>query len=184
MVVESPNVIDIEASGFGKYSYPIEIGLITSDGRRFCRLIKPLKNWTHWDETAAKLHGIEKSDLLQYGTEAKRVCLQLNAFLQNTTVYSDGWTVDDTWIRKLFNETGVSMSFKLSPLELILKESQMNIWNRVKQVMMSRRNDNRHRASNDAKIVQETYLKTNEIIKLGANQTRQCDVSEWMQPFV
>ena len=180
MRVTSPNVIDIEASGFGINSYPIEVGVITSDGRRFCRLIKPLHNWTHWDEQAEQLHGIAKDDLQRHGVDARRVCLQLNAFLQNTTAYSDGWTVDSSWIRRLFDEAGVLMSFRVSPLELILSENQMNLWHRVKHVMMRRNNDERHRASNDAKLVQDTYLKTNEIIKLGASESLQCDVSQWV----
>ena len=136
MAVHSPNIIDIEASGFGNNSYPIEVGVITSEGRRFCRLIKPLESWTHWDDSAESLHGISRHHLDKFGVEPQRVCVQLNAFLQNTTVYSDGWTVDSSWVRRLFDEAGVAMTFRVSPLELILCEAQMNIWHRVKHVML------------------------------------------------
>lgn len=163
----SPNIIDIEASGFGSDSYPIEVGVITSDGRRFCRLIKPLESWTHWDEQAQSLHGISRENLFMYGQEAKRVCVQLNAFLQNTTAYSDGWTVDSSWIKRLFAEAGVEMTFHVSPLELILTEGQMSLWHKVKQRMMRRDDAHRHRASNDAKVVQSTFMKTREMIRLG-----------------
>ena len=164
----SPNIIDIEASGFGSSSYPIEVGVITSDGRRFCRLIKPLDSWTHWDEHAQTLHGISRDILDKHGQEATRVCMQLNAFLQNATAYSDGWTVDSSWITRLFAEAGVKMTFHVSPLELILNEEQMSLWHKVKQSMMRRDNADRHRASNDAKVVQATYLKTREMINMSA----------------
>ena len=160
----TPTIIDIEASGFGSQSYPIEVGVITSDGRRFCRLIKPLPHWSHWDPQAESLHGISKSALSKHGEEAQRVCHQLNAFLRTTTVYSDGWTVDSSWINRLFGDVGISMAFHVSPLEMILSEAQMAIWHRVKESMLKREEIIRHRASNDAKLVQSTYNKTQEML--------------------
>jgi hypothetical protein len=46
---EVPAVLDVEASGFGAGSYPIEIGYIASDGTSYCTLIRPAPSWTHWD---------------------------------------------------------------------------------------------------------------------------------------
>ena len=34
-----PDIIDIEASGFGPDSYPIEIGVALSSGEKYCSLI-------------------------------------------------------------------------------------------------------------------------------------------------
>ena len=166
-LITSPTIIDIEASGFGSQSYPIEIGVITSDGRRFCRLIRPLPHWTHWDCEAEKLHGISRQDMQQYGESPMRVCHQLNAFLQQTTAYSDGWTVDSSWINRLFGDVGIHMQFHVSPLELILCEEQMAMWHKVKENILKRADVKRHRASNDAKVVQLTYDKTLEMIALG-----------------
>ncbi len=45
-----PNIIDFEASGFGPHSYPIEIGVIRSNGDRYCSLILPADDWTFWDD--------------------------------------------------------------------------------------------------------------------------------------
>ncbi|MFC3092869.1 hypothetical protein DRW07_01450 [Alteromonas sediminis] len=165
MSIMTPTIIDIEASGFGSQSYPIEVGVITADGRRFCRLIKPLPHWSHWDPQAEGLHGISKQDLVQHGEDPRRVCHQLNAFLNTTTVYSDGWTVDSSWINRLFGDVGVNMVFHVSPLELILSEAQMSIWHRVKESMLKRQDCRRHRASNDAKLVQSTYSKTKEMLE-------------------
>ena len=62
-----PNIIDVEASGFGTASYPIEIGLALENGERYCSLIKPLAEWDHWDETAQELHGIKRAHLNKHG---------------------------------------------------------------------------------------------------------------------
>ena len=45
-----PYIIDVEASGFGNGSYPIEVGVVLNNGEKFCTLIVPAANWTHWDE--------------------------------------------------------------------------------------------------------------------------------------
>ncbi len=44
-----PTIIDIEASGFGRGSYPIEVGFITADGKTGCSLIKPEAQWKSWN---------------------------------------------------------------------------------------------------------------------------------------
>ena len=40
--------IDVEASGFGVGSYPIEVGVAFPDGGTQCYLIKPEHDWIHW----------------------------------------------------------------------------------------------------------------------------------------
>ncbi|MCP4234821.1 MAG: hypothetical protein GY770_14780, partial [Aestuariibacter sp.] len=47
--MQVPSIIDIEASGFGAHSYPVEIGVIREDGGKFCQLVKPYPDWTHWE---------------------------------------------------------------------------------------------------------------------------------------
>jgi hypothetical protein len=44
---EVPSILDVEASGFGAGSYPIEIGYISGDGSSYCTLIRPAPTWTH-----------------------------------------------------------------------------------------------------------------------------------------
>ena len=55
---ETPSIMDIEASGFGRSSYPIEVGYVLGDGSSFCTLIRPLPSWTHWDASAESVHHI------------------------------------------------------------------------------------------------------------------------------
>ena len=59
-----PPILDIEASGFGPGSYPIEVGFVTSDGKAWCSLIRPESDWRHWDEKAAAMHGITRGNIV------------------------------------------------------------------------------------------------------------------------
>ena len=50
-----PACLDMEASGFGRHSYPIEVGFVLGDGQSWCTLIRPAADWTHWDPAAERL---------------------------------------------------------------------------------------------------------------------------------
>ena len=163
--VTHPIIIDIEASGFGGASYPIEVGLVMEDGKKFCSLILPAPEWTHWDEEAEKVHNIERSILEVYGKEPKEVATLLNELLDRKTVYTDGWVVDKPWITTLFYEAGINMSFEVSSLEMILSESQMENWHKTKDQVIKDLDLSRHRASYDALIIQETYKRTLKMFK-------------------
>ncbi len=163
--VTHPIIIDIEASGFGGASYPIEVGLVMEDGKKFCSLILPAPEWTHWDEEAEKVHNIERSILEVYGKEPKEVATLLNELLDGKTVYTDGWVVDKPWITTLFYEAGINMSFEVSSLEMILSESQMENWHKTKDQVIKDLDLSRHRASYDAWIIQETYKRTQKMFK-------------------
>lgn len=158
-----PTILDVEASGFGVSSYPIEVGAINQVGKRFCSLIKPHEGWTHWDPEAESLHGISRAVLQQKGVNAHGVCKLLNKFLVGQVVYSDGWVVDDTWMIKLFEAAALPMQFRLSSLEMILNEQQMSIWHVVKESLFQKGKGQRHRASSDAALIQQTFVATQKI---------------------
>lgn len=160
MHVYRPTILDIEASGFGVESYPIEVGVVRSDGERYCKLIRPFDNWQFWQPSAQKIHGICRQDLIEYGVHGTQICVELNAFLGTNTAYCDGWVVDSPWLRTLFERSMVKMQFTLSSLEMILKESQMERWHTVKEGVVDSLNLARHRASNDALIIQKTFELT------------------------
>ena len=155
-----PSIIDVEASGFGSKSYPIEIGVVRYDGAKWCKLIRPLDNWIHWDKDAEKLHGISREMLIAHGESSIKVCHELNAFLSNTIVYSDGWVVDSSWLIKLFSEASVPMSFSCRAIEYLLSESQMEHWHDVKTQIENSSGEKRHRASTDAMVIQRTFMQT------------------------
>lgn len=159
-----PSIIDIEASGFGSYSYPIEIGVITTNGERYCALIKPQDDWTHWSENAQQVHGIARELLLQKGRAPHQICAELNQLLDGSTCYSDAWSHDSSWLNRLFFAARTYPSFHLSPIELIATEEQLLCWDDTKQKLQKQLCIERHRASGDAYLIQQTYVKTRQFI--------------------
>ena len=161
--LELPCIIDVEASGFGPDSYPIEIGLALDDGGKFCTLILPSPLWTHWDISAEKVHRIPRDILEEYGKPRDWVVAELNRILDGKTVYTDGWVVDKPWLIKLFDECRVVPSFETSSLEMILSEKQMDVWHETKDRILEDGHHNRHRASFDAWVVQQTWMETRRL---------------------
>lgn len=154
-----PAVIDVEASGFGRDSYPIEVGLALPDGRCWCSLIKPLPQWQHWDASAERVHHIERDTLLRHGRDAALVVHELNELLAGQTVYSDGWAHDYTWLGKLYEAAGETPAFKLDTLRSLLTEDEAAIWHGTKQAIGREVPLERHRASSDAKLLQLTLMQ-------------------------
>jgi len=160
MKTSHPYIIDIEASGLSSHSYPIEIGFVLGDGKKFCSLIKPAPSWTSWDSAAEAMHQISREVLETHGKSVNEVAHELNEMLEGMTLYSDGWSVDKPWLTKLFHAAGIEMKFNVSPLEIILSEGQMASWHQTKDRVIAEHNLTRHRASTDAWIIQETYSHT------------------------
>lgn len=155
-----PAIIDVEASGFGPDSYPIEIGVVGKDGFRFCSLIQPADHWSHWDDSAESVHHITRKTLNTFGRDLVDVAKALNKHFANQTLFTDGWVVDKPWVTRLFHTANVPMQFSISALEMTLREEQMAIWHQTKDEVIESLNLERHRASNDAVIIQETYRRT------------------------
>lgn len=147
-------VIDIEASGFGRHSYPIEVGYVLSDGRACCMLIKPARAWTHWDDAAERVHGITRATLLAHGRTPHEVAAVLNADLAGLVAYCDGWAHDYSWLSALFEEAGTSPSFKLESVNRLLGDTQLSQLDEARQGALSEMGLSRHRASNDARALQ------------------------------
>ncbi|EIK43681.1 hypothetical protein O59_003561 [Cellvibrio sp. BR] len=155
-----PTIIDIEASGFGSRSYPIEIGVIKANGERYCALIKPQDEWQHWSSDAEAMHGISRDVLCRRGKPVRQVCTELNQFLGEITAYSDAWTHDSAWLNCLFFAARIQPLFHLSPIEMIASEAQLLIWDATKKKLAKEHGARRHRASVDAHLIQQTYLRT------------------------
>jgi hypothetical protein len=74
----APIILDIEASGFGRSGYPIEIGYALPDGQTWCSLIRPEPEWTHWDPGAEAVHHISQDLLLTRGRYVREVASLIN----------------------------------------------------------------------------------------------------------
>ena len=155
----SPTVLDIEASGFGRNSYPIEVGFVLPNGHGYCTLIQPEPEWTHWDPKAESVHHIPRNLLLERGLPAAEVARLLNVQLLGQTVYSDGWANDFSWLGALFDVAGISPRFKLESLRALLREEEADHWHQVKAEVAGERGRQRHRASSDARLLQLTLQR-------------------------
>jgi hypothetical protein len=155
----APTVLDFEASGFGRNSYPIEVGFVLPDGHAYCTLIRPEAHWTHWDEKAEQLHHIPRAIIEERGLAAAEVARKLNTELQGQVVYSDGWANDYTWLGALFDAVDMVPRFKLENLRALLNEQEADQWHVVKQQISNERGSQRHRASSDARLLQLTLMR-------------------------
>ncbi|MBV1872414.1 MAG: hypothetical protein KUG83_07685 [Gammaproteobacteria bacterium] len=155
-----PVIIDVEASGFGRGSYPIEIGVALNDHTTHCYLIKPEPEWTHWDKKAESLHGISKELLEDKGRSVGEVAECLNEILVGQLVYSDAWGFDSSWIGKLYDAAELIQGFRVETLRKILTESQLDTWDATKESVREELALQRHRASSDALLIQTIFERT------------------------
>ncbi len=155
-----PVIIDVESSGFGKGGYPIEVGLVLPDGSPHCFLVTPERTWTAWDDEAEAVHGISREVLDRHGRPAREVAERLNALLREKTVYSDAWSFDMSWLAKLYDAVDLEQGFQVAALHDIMSTHQLEQWHAVKNQVARDLQLQRHRASGDARILQETYRRT------------------------
>jgi hypothetical protein len=149
-----PCVLDIEASGFGRGSYPIEIGFVLPDGTAYCTLIVPDDDWTHWDGDAERVHGISRSLLQRHGRSAHEVAVELNHRLAGRTVYCDNWAHDYAWLARLFESAGMNPGFKLRHLRELMTENAAERFDDTRDIVARNLQLRRHRASSDARVLQ------------------------------
>jgi hypothetical protein len=154
-----PTVLDVEASGFGRNSYPIEVGFVLPDGHAYCSLVRPEPHWTHWDSQAESLHHISRALIEARGVPALEVARVLNTQLAGQTVYSDGWANDYSWLGTLFDAADMTPRFRLENLRALLSESQADQWHTFKAQVNAERGPHRHRASSDARVLQLTLQR-------------------------
>lgn len=154
-----PVIIDIEASGFGRGSYPIEVGYYAPDGQSYCTLIRRQAEWTHWDEAAERIHGIPRQLLADKGRPALEVCLDLNTNLRGQRVYCDAWSYDYVWLNVMYEAAEMTPAFRLHDLRELLGDCEMALWHATRAVVEVRLALRRHRASGDARTLYETLLE-------------------------
>ena len=147
-------VIDIEASGFGRHSHPIEIGFVREDGLAWCSLIRPEADWQHWDADAEQVHGIARASLLQHGRTVAEVAQRLNRHLAGRTVYCDAWAHDYPWLARLFDAASLVPTFRLESVKTLLDDDGLARLDIERQRAFGALGIRRHRASSDARALQ------------------------------
>ncbi|MDH4052370.1 MAG: hypothetical protein OEU93_12420 [Rubrivivax sp.] len=149
-----PCTLDIEASGFGRDSYPIEVGFVRDDGFSLCTLIRPQPDWTHWDASAAGLHGISRDTLQRHGRPVAEVARALNEALAGCTVYCDGWAHDYPWLGRLFDAADAVPAFRLESAACLLPGGALDALGAACLRARAELGVQRHRASVDARVLQ------------------------------
>lgn len=97
-------IVDIEASGLGFCTFPIEIAVINLTGDvSYSALIKPQRDWAHWnwDEMAEQVHNISWKMLQENGLPAERVAKEVWHILAGSELYSDAPQQDLAWLEVL-----------------------------------------------------------------------------------
>ncbi|MDB5856513.1 MAG: hypothetical protein JWQ76_202 [Ramlibacter sp.] len=157
-----PAVLDVEASGFGRGSYPIEVGYVLEDGQSRCMLIRPEPEWTHWDPAAERLHRITREQLLRNGLPIGEVAEELNFHLCGRTLYTDGWAHDYSWLAVLYDAVCRVPTFRLENLRALLAEDEVDDWRATREEIADSLGQPRHRACADAWLLQATFRRLRE----------------------
>ncbi|WP_415890899.1 hypothetical protein ACMXYV_06225 [Neptuniibacter sp. SY11_33] len=143
--------IDLEASGLGAESYPIEIAWINDEtGEQDNFLINPdsAAGWRYWDEYAEEMHGIEREEAVSKGLDIKQACSRLNKKLKGKTLISDAFEFDLFWLTRLFEATGIQPSFRMAGLDRILSKEQL-----IQFGFLAKAQFRRHRALQDVRDI-------------------------------
>lgn len=151
-------VLDIEASGLGSGSYPIEIGITLDNGVEYQSLISPVAEWSHWDKRAEAIHGISYEDVMRYGRSVQDVCEDINRLCEGKTLISDCWVYDKPWYDRLFGAAGIAATARCSAIEFVLDEQQLAMYQHKKNLVARMMGLEQHRALNDALIIQHTLM--------------------------
>ncbi|MDP4302900.1 3'-5' exonuclease [Leptothrix discophora] len=149
-----PWVLDVEASGFGKGSYPIEVGYVGPAGETGCMLVHPDPDWTGWDAGAERVHGIARERLVTHGRPPAMVARLLNAALAGQQVYCDAWAHDYVWLARLYDAADAVPAFRLRDLRELLPQEQLERFDAVRDRVRRELASQRHRASADARVLQ------------------------------
>lgn len=178
--MDVPPILDVEASGFGRGSYPVEVGYVLEDGASQCMLVRPEPGWDHWSPAAERLHRIRRSDLLEYGLPAVEVADELNHHLCGRTLYSDAWGHDYSWLARLYDAAGRAPTFRLESLQALLTDSEIARWQELKEQVAIVLGLPRHRACADARLLQATFgrLRARGHGDRPCASTRSCDPAD------
>lgn len=149
-------IVDVEASGLGPDSYPIEIAAYDGFGLSYSVLINPetAEDWDHWDSIAEEeVHGISREYLSEHGDDAFLTVIRMNKVLEGQVLYSDAIDSDGFWIRRLFDQVlDRPMTFEIRSIyELFKPEFLEDVRDNIKMLQ----GDVAHRAMEDCMSIYE-----------------------------
>lgn len=151
--------IDVEASGLGPESWPIEVGLAWIEGDAVVsdsRLIQPHPTWSRsaWSPESAAVHGITWETLEGEGRPVAEVADWLIATARGHVV-SDAVAFDERWIGTLFHAAGIDGEPEFVAFNTFVR-ARLGAPDAVKAFLDDTRAP--HRAAGDAARLAQAYL--------------------------
>jgi hypothetical protein len=155
--------IDLEASGLGSNSWPIEVGWAFESGAPTSMFVRPAPSWPleAWDENAQRLHGITRERLHREGRDPREVADALNEALTGSAVFSDAPDWDGFWLFRLFSAAGAKQDFALQDFGRLVRPLA-GFGEAALLAQATRLSPRNHRASGDARHLQTIYRLARE----------------------
>lgn len=122
ITVATPLIVDLEATGLGENSFPIEISWVNHKGKIFTHFIsvEGVDN-VEWDENISEINRITLEDL-EDGLSVNEVVALLEESIGDgeLVIYTDGVEWDEFWLRRLYSAAECKFpGFKFIPVEAI-----------------------------------------------------------------
>lgn len=139
--------VDLEASGLGAASYPIEVAWKNdATGEQDSFLINPetAEGWFYWDEYAEEMHGLDRESIVSKGLDIFDACKRLNETLKGQVLISDACEFDSFWMNRLFEAARVKPAFQMAGLKDVLTKEQM-----IQFGFLAKAQRRKHRAMDD-----------------------------------
>jgi hypothetical protein len=115
--------LDIEASGLGSGTYPIEVAYASSMEGKSEYLIKPTDDWKNnglWCSNAEfSIHEISQDMLEKHGINPIDVAIALNDALCGKLVLCNDLDYDGVWLTQLFKAANIGVMFSLTDIRYI-----------------------------------------------------------------
>lgn len=161
--------LDIEASGLGSGTFPIEVAYASSMGDKNEYLIKPTDDWLQhgvWCSNAeVNIHNISCEMLVQNGVNIFEVANALNTALCGKLVLCNDLEYDGVWLTQLFKAANVSVMFSLTDIRYLYE-----YWGEEKTIVFKEAYESIapktcHRALPDA----DRFVRAFRLINLNSN---------------
>jgi hypothetical protein len=146
--------LDVEASGMGIESFPIEIAYSSSNGDKNEYLIKPTQDWLNdgsWCFNAEhNIHKISLEILIENGMNTYDVAINLNKALLGKFLLCNDLEYDGVWLTQLFKAASIGVQFTLTDIRYLYEYWGEDKTNAFKEVYKSIVPSTNHRALPDA----------------------------------
>jgi hypothetical protein len=146
--------LDIEASGLGSGTFPIEVAYASSIGDKNEYLIKPTDEWLNhglWCSNAEHhIHKVSRGVLIENGVNVLDVANTLNKSLCGKLVLCNDLEYDGIWLTELFKAANIGVQFTLTDIRYLYEYWGEDKTNAFKKAYESIVTITYHRALPDA----------------------------------